>query len=100
MTMACRLCAEMDDQGKSLEPMLWCVVCRQYETRAPKLLQGMDQQFKQPYNKQRCCMMPYNFKGTAIQLYAMWHGKLCHYLDNGTVHRSQLYVLRKLVNNY
>jgi len=50
--------------------------------------------------KSNCCMMPYNFKGTAIQLYAMWHGKLCHYLDNGTVHRSQLYVLRKLVNDY
>ena len=33
MTMACRLCAEMDDQGKSLVSTLWCVVCRQYETR-------------------------------------------------------------------
>jgi len=36
MTMACRLlCAEkiMDDQGKSLVFTLWCVVCRQYETR-------------------------------------------------------------------
>ena len=33
MTMACRLHAEMDDQGKSLVSTLWCVVCRQYETR-------------------------------------------------------------------
>ena len=33
MTMACRLRAEMDNQGKSLVSTLWCVVCRQYETR-------------------------------------------------------------------
>jgi len=24
-------------------------------------------------------MMQYNFKNTTTKLYAMWHGKLCHY---------------------
>ena len=33
MTMACWLCAEMGDQGKSLVSTLWCVVRQQYETR-------------------------------------------------------------------
>ena len=32
------------------------------------------------YDISLCCMRPYNFKGAAMPVYAMWHCKVCHYL--------------------